>query len=232
MTGLSRLRMTVEELHSLAEKAEVICLNRQNFLKVGYDSARNIIKTFDLTREGFLHNYFFSDGKNFIRNAACLKKKGIKTIEPLTWFWCSQKKYEVVTYTPLPGKTIYETIRDEKDWSIMPSFASYVAFLHQKKIYFRAGHADNYLVQPNKQFALIDVDNTRFVISLRRRAKNLAYIVDHANRNFRELFQRYSFSEFMETYLEAAKINKIKKKVVLFWVHKYLKKQGCLSYLT
>lgn len=232
MTGLSRLRMTLKELQLLAEKTEIICLNRQNFLKVGYDSARNIVKTFDLTRTGLLHNYFFSDGKNFINNAKRLKKKGVQTIEPLTWSWCSSKKYEVITYKPLPGKTVYEVIRDEQDWSILPVFASYIASLHQKKIYFRAGHADNYLVQPNKQFALIDVDNTRFSISLRRRAKNLAYIVDHANRNFKELFQRCSFSEFLEAYFQASRISKIKKKVVFFWIHKYLKKHGCLSYLT
>ena len=81
-----------------------------------------------------------------------------------------------------------------------------IADLHKANIYFRAGHLDNYL-QDEGRFSMIDVDNAKFQISIRQRAKNLSYMYTHAISNKLYFFENYDFDRFIAEYLEAAQIS-------------------------
>lgn len=226
MTKLKRLKISGAELDKLFDNVDVICRNRHDFIKVAIDRpSQTIIKSFDLSRKNFFRRHVISAARNFIKNAKKLKDKGVKTIQPLSWYWCPERGYEVISYVSLPGKTLYDLAKNKINTNVFPLLAAYVAELHAKRIYFRAGHPGNYLLQEGNQFALIDIDNTRFSLSLRRRAKNLAFLYEHSTCNAEGCFSAYSPSKFVQDYFSAAKLNPRVEKIVLRWLKHYLTKQ-------
>jgi len=228
MAALKRVNITANELENLLASATVIRRDRRNGVKVALDEKNQcIIKTFDLSRKSKMRRKpLFSVAGNFIKNATQLRKKGISTIQPSIWLWCKENHYEVVTYPLLPGTDIYATLRKDKDASVLKLLAKYIADLHAKNIYFRAGHSENYLLQDENQLAIIDIDNLRFSINLRRRGKNLAYLYWHSQVNYPECFAEYTFHDFLKDYFAAAKLGKLREKIMLYWMKNALLKRN------
>jgi hypothetical protein len=225
MTALKRQAMTQTDFDALLKNVKVLRLTRLDQVKVA-KKGKNIVKFFGLLEKDFYRRHVYSVATQFVRHAERFQALGLRVIKPIEWYRCKAAMQDVVVYPALPGNSVYELAYGEKGLAILKPFMEYVAHLHHLKVYFRAGHADNYLVTPDGEFALIDMDNARFHINMRRRAKNLSYILDHARRNHKDLYVRYGEKKLIQDYFDAAKLNTNDQK--RFWkiLSQYLEKLG------
>lgn len=99
----------------------------------------------------------------FIRNAQRLEACGIPTVRPLQYFRLPGKRTTAVLYSPLPGSTIAQLVRDGKaDEATIREMALFIRKLHEQGIYFRSLHIGNIVRTPDNQLGLIDVADMSF----------------------------------------------------------------------
>lgn len=169
-----------------------------------------VVKLFYTDHRKWLSQLFHwllpSPAHAFVKNALCLKKLNIIAPFPMRCFYCSELDCYGVVYNLLPGKTMYEALHEQGS-AIIPKWAAFVGELHEKNVYFRAGHARNYLLMDDGQIGLIDIDNLRFGMSFRRCVKNLKYLFDHAKRTGEYSFTPSDVELFMEHYCKASSLS-------------------------
>ncbi len=196
------------------QKSSATVTNSPNSSKKWPKLIRNgdeFTKFFKYGNKGFRRKHINPVATQFVRNAHRISRLGIKTIKPHFWARCPEEALDIVSYTSVPGRTVYNAYQQdqdpallEKDPALLEKLAEYIATLHAKNFYFRHGHSDNYLIQGNGSFAIIDMDNVRYSMNRRRRAKNLFYLLDHAERNNRDLYKNFGITKFLDHYFTHA----------------------------
>lgn len=127
----------------------------------------------------------------FIRNARRLEVCGIPTVRPLQYFSLPGKRTTAVLYSPLPGNTVAQLVRDGKaDKATILEMALFIRMLHEQGIYFRSLHIGNIVRTPDNQFGLIDIAD----MSFRRKPLSNALIkrnFQHFKRQLDPFCKRY-----------------------------------------
>jgi tRNA A-37 threonylcarbamoyl transferase component Bud32 len=222
ITILKQSKISAHQFNELLSTCKLIRNNKYNQPKVGlFEEKKEIIKFFWLDRKSFFRRNIYTVSRQLVCNAEKIHRLGFVTTLPKAWYRCDEKQVEVVIYDFLPGITIYETIAAAHSCEILKPFAAYVAKVHAANIYFRAGHLDNYL-QDDGHFSIIDVDNARFSLSIRQRAKNLSYMYTHATENKLDFFETYDFNRFIDEYLDAARLSPRHQKTLRKHLNNYL----------
>jgi hypothetical protein len=86
--------------------------------------------------------------------------------------------------------------------------AHLLALLHRHRIFFRAVHLGNVLVQPDGAMALIDLSETQFrrlPLSRRLRCVNLRQMMSYPED--RRAIEQFGLERFIQLYLAAAGLN-------------------------
>lgn len=144
----------------------------------------------------------------FIRNARRLAAHDILSVQVLDAGYCPAAARHLVTYQPLPGSTLRQTLTaaDAERPLLIDRFAGYVATLHQKGVYFRSLHFGNVIVSVDqRQLGLIDVANMNFCVtplSVRQRLRNFCHMLRY--RVDQEFLHEYGWPRFVNDYLAAA----------------------------
>ena len=220
---MRRIPLSTNEFDQMLKEQVVLSRGLRSFVALN-EKDNQIIKMFALgNKKSFWRQYISPISNRFMKNARRLAELNVQTIQPCAWYRCKGYQYDVIVYPQCAGTSIYDLVEKNHDVApVLEKLARYIAELHQRKIYFRAGHGGNYLYTGDEKFSLIDVDNTRFSINLRRRAKNIVYIYQHSKESKIECFAAYPFSEFVETYFSVAKLKKKQEQKVRFWIEQYL----------
>ncbi|MCP5538272.1 MAG: hypothetical protein H7A51_18820 [Akkermansiaceae bacterium] len=202
MAPLKRQSIDLSTFENLIEGSEIIVTHKR-WPKVIRKGAV-YTKFFSYDNKGIRRRHLNPVATEFVRNAERITALGINTIRPDFWARCPEAECDVVSYESVPGRTVYNAYQSDQDPGLLTKLAKYIAELHGKNFYFRHGHSDNYLIQDDGSFAIIDMDNVRYSMNRRRKAKNLFYLLDHAVRNDRDLYQRYGVANFLEAYFTSA----------------------------
>ena len=218
---MKRREISAQQIDELLQGKAICRRGRDGDPKVALNSDE-VVKIYYLKRKSFFRRNINTAAGNFVANAKCLAELQITTVKVTGWYRCKERCCDVVIYQALPGKTLYEFKHDDMNEQLLQKLAQFIAALHKKGIYFRAGHGDNYLCLPDGRFALIDIDNLRFSIGLRRVAKNLSYLYKHAADNNFDYLMRYGYERFLEDYFFAAHVSLYKKWLIAHLVRYYL----------
>ena len=140
--------------------------------------------------------------ENFCNNAKRLGELGVDTLVPLAMYSIPHVGRFAVRYRPLAGDTLRDLIKDSRvSESVIAALGEYIAWLHEKGIYFRSLHPGNVVLQPNEKLGLIDVLDCKFSWFARPLTRW------ESERNFRHFF-RYEDGKLIEAGLRAAYSNK------------------------
>ncbi len=210
---LKRQTIPLGEFKKLIDGSKVI-VPRKEWPKVCLKNGE-YIKFFSYKGKGFRRRHINPVATEFVRNAERIARLGIETVKPSYWARCPDAQCDVVICPTIPGRTVYSAYRTDRDLSLFPLFAEYIATLHAKNFYFRHGHSDNYLIRDDSTFAIIDIDNVRFSMNLRRRAKNLFYLLEHSERKNHHLFDQYGVMPFLEQYFHFAGASKDEQQYII-----------------
>lgn len=120
----------------------------------------------------------------FWNNAKTLQALNVATLEPLALFRLADPAWTAVCYTPLPGITLSQLLRENPaEWAqLIAPLARFINRLHAHGIYFRSLHLGNIVQTPDGQFGLIDIADLQH----RRHPLN-----KHLIRRNREHFEKY-----------------------------------------
>jgi tRNA A-37 threonylcarbamoyl transferase component Bud32 len=146
--------------------------------------------------------------QRFVRNAARLAERGFTTVEVLDRAYCPPLKRHVITYRPVPGRTLRDRLQDlpEKVPHHLALAASFIASLHEKGVYFRSLHFGNLIVPSEGEvLGLIDVADMTFrsrPLPVRLRVRNFSHLA--RRREDRETLEQFGWGRFVKSYLAAA----------------------------
>ncbi len=144
----------------------------------------------------------------FAAAAENLSRLGIPTVAVEAVYRIEELKRHAVLYRPIAGATLREAIAaSENPAGTIAGFASFLAELHGKGIYFRSIHFGNVIVTDGGGFGLIDIQEVRFPrlpMGLWKRIRNFKPIFHY--REDRQAIFDYGVEKFAEQYLRAAKI--------------------------
>lgn len=119
--------------------------------------------------------------QRFADNAAALEARGIPCPRVTAVFRIAELDRDAVHYTPLPGITLRERVRQGLDAAeqaqLRTAFNHFVRHLHDLGIYFRSLHLGNVLLTPTGELGLIDISDIRVhrgPLSRFWRARNLS----------------------------------------------------------
>lgn len=159
--SLSQQKLSLDELEKLSAGGEILEADSLG-PKVWRLADGLILKIFRQRRllsSATLRPY----ATRFIKNAQRLDTHGIPTVHPLQYFSLPGKRITAVLYSPLPGSTIAQLVRDGKvDEATIWKMALFIRKLHEQGIYFRSLHIGNIVRTPDNQFGLIDVADMSF----------------------------------------------------------------------
>lgn len=162
---------------------------------------------------------FFPYASRFVRNAGLLAERGICTVNVLEVAYCAAAERHLVTYRPLPGKTLRSALASaETDRSrLLAEFACFVAGLHQKGVYFRSLHFGNVIVaDEGRELGLIDIADMslrRGSLPLRLRARNFKHMLRY--REDVGYLAEFGIRRFLDRYLAAANLSTQEQKTFL-----------------
>ncbi len=180
-----------EEYQQLIKGAEII--EQDSFrIKVLETKNNEMIKLFRRKRlfsTALLKPY----AVRFVDNAKKLHSLGIPTINIKQMLWCPSIKRHIVIYEKLEGELLREAlIKDQENpTELFQQFASFIAHLHEKGVYFRSAHLNNILLLPNGAFGLIDISDMqikRQSLNTNLRQRNFEHILRY--QEDKDLFRK------------------------------------------
>jgi tRNA A-37 threonylcarbamoyl transferase component Bud32 len=189
-----------EEYQQLIKGADII--EQDSFgLKVLETKNNEMIKLFRRKRlfsTALLKPY----AVRFVDNAKKLHSLGIPTINIKQMLWCPSIKRHIVIYEKLEGELLREAlIKDQENpTELFQQFASFIAKLHEKGVYFRSAHLKNILLLPNGTFGLIDISDMqikRQSLNINLRQRNFEHILRY--QEDKDLFRK-SLDSFLLRY--------------------------------
>lgn len=146
--------------------------------------------------------------QRFVGNAGRLAARGFTTVEILDRAYCPPLKRHVITYRPVPGRTLRDRLLalPAEVPQHLALAASFIASLHEKGVYFRSLHFGN-LIVPNEGDVLgvIDVADMTFrsrPLPVRLRVRNFGHLA--RRREDQEILEQFGWDRFVERYLAAA----------------------------
>lgn len=117
----------------------------------------------------------------------------------------------VLAYEALPGVPLSDLLDQMADGTekraVMLATARYYSALHRQGVYCRPTHFRNIIVDADRSFGLIDVQNIRFwplSLSLQGRARNFRHIFKYPEH--RRHLKEFGVDEFMNAYMDASGI--------------------------
>ncbi|MBT5230826.1 MAG: toluene tolerance protein [Methylococcales bacterium] len=198
--------ITNHEFEALVENAKILEQDKRGG-KVFLTTDNRIVKCFRAKRHSISSNRIWPYATRFMNNAIKLKQRGITSVAVTHNYFIPEKSRYAVVYPLLPGKTIREALQGDESLS---GTISYIAHLHDKGIYFRSLHFGNILLQPDNQYALIDIADMQFHwfnLSLFSRLRNFRHLLLYPQDKAAIL--AYGKNETLKTYLEATQLSKL-----------------------
>jgi hypothetical protein len=124
----------------------------------------------------------------------------------------TDRDLHVIVYEPLPGRTAREMFEEIDDCSPMAMrLARYVALLHDRGVYFAGGHTDNYIVQPNGEFGIIDIQDSWVLptaLNSVHRALSFRILLKYPEDRA-ALSVNGRLKPFVDTYLDATRLGRL-----------------------
>ncbi len=160
-----------------------------------------------------------------------LTKRGIKTMQLIAAYDCPEQQAYVISYYKVPGISIDNLLRQNTDQAyrqrMLCKTVEFLEVLHSRGINCRSAHAGNILYD-NGQFALIDMEKTKFLVTARSRARAVCYLLTHSVKGKIEsntpakTTQEITIS--VQAYLIKAQLSKCARKLFIYFFNQYLKK--------
>jgi len=197
-----------DDFSKLIEHSRVLACDNDGNPKVYLRPDHQIIKCFPVKNR--LKRMIGSHLKRFVKITKKLESAKINTVKPEKTYYCKSLRLECLSYPHITGKTLRDCA-NAGEFNLLTAYAQFLGQLHQKNIYFRGGHLGNIIVT-GKGFALIDVTNTKFKVSVRRRIKNLKYILNYGND--KTVFNHYGKENFVRKYLDASDLSTREKEKI------------------
>lgn len=142
----------------------------------------------------------------FCRAARLLAERGIASVEVVAAYRLPSPGRQAVVYRELPGESLRTAAADpERRERLMAALAPFFARLHERGVYFRAGHLGNLIVGPGGELALVDLVDTWFhraPLGPSRRARNFKPLL--ASAEDRAILAAFGLERFLGLYLAAA----------------------------
>ena len=165
-----------------------------------------IVKLFRVKR-WLSASVFYPYNLRFLRNSRRLRRMGFICVEVDEIFYCHAIRRYGLVYRRLDGTPLDELLvsADARARELFADYATFIAMLHARRIYFRSLHPGNILLLPGGGFGLIDVADMRFPwlpLSTAKRRRNLR----HAFRSeeFKLALRQLPAEVFVSAYLDAA----------------------------
>jgi len=200
-------KITKQQYLNLIDGAEVLEKDGSG-IKVLDTKKGEIIKLF--RRKRFFSTALFNPyAVRFVNNAQRLRALGIPSITINRLLWCSEIKRHIVIYQRLEGELLRDVLgeKTEQKNELFRKFATFIAQLHQSGVYFRSAHLRNILVQPNGDFALIDISDMQI--------KAKALPIKLCQRNFQHILRyqedknllKPQLDNFLSAYASVSKLS-------------------------
>lgn len=105
----------------------------------------------------------FPYAQRFASNTEALRKRDIPCPRILATYRVAEIERDVVHYAPLPGDTLRQLITGAvpPPRALLTQFATFVAGLHERGVYFRSLHLGNVVMTPEGELGLIDIADLR-----------------------------------------------------------------------
>ena len=203
--GFPGQRMDAAAFHALVGRATVI--ERDGFGEKVLQTPEGLMVKIFRRKRLLTSAALFPYARRFIRNARLLAERGIPTVSVAGYAYCPALGRHVVTYHPLPGRTLRSCLQSEgRDPDrLLAAVAVFMAALHRQGVYFRSLHFGNIIVTPEMTFGLIDMADMTIgskPLDIGRRARNFRHLVRY--REDTAHLQGFGCARFLEEYLESA----------------------------
>ncbi len=214
--------LSQEEFQELTKDAKVLRVHPRRGDVVYLTPEQKILKLYHRKSHSYCRHLTHTHTQRVLRNYKKLQKRNIDCMQPSEVYRYIDRSFDVVIYNFKPGTTVRDLLK-QGDVSVLDELAVYIAMLHNHNIYFQDGHMGNYLVTTAQQFYLLDIHFMKFRIDLRRRAKNLVFLLTHHDDV--EDMLRFGLQRFIDHYLAAAKLSSWKRYIVLAYLRRYLRQR-------
>lgn len=148
-------------------------------------------------------SFFYPYALRFVKNAAKLTNKGIRTLKVIDAYKIPSIKRTAVHYEELEGETLRDhIIQHSLNDDITRKLASFVAGLHNEGIYFRSLHFGNILIIRENGFGLIDISDMKIKnssLNVRMRIRNFHHLTRYeTDRSFLKLSKDLFTGEYLK----------------------------------
>lgn len=202
-------RLSEAEFNTLLAAHQVLEEDRYG-VKVLLTNDDKIIKVFRLKRY-FSTALFSPYAQRFKDNAEKLAQLGITTVAVERIAHCPELKKHLIIYPLIKGDTLRDLLHQQFSASLIEQLADFIAKLHESGVYFRSLHLGNILQTENKQLALIDIADLRFVgkpLTINLRIRNFAHLFRY--QQDKQFLLDYGLDNFFSRYLEQANKPRLK----------------------
>jgi tRNA A-37 threonylcarbamoyl transferase component Bud32 len=168
---------------------KVVLLAEHRYLKIFYHKSK------------LSKSRLYSRARQFSRNAAKLKKRGITTVGILDIFKTKEPRRDCVCYHGIPGNTVRNQLEQQpQDLTLSRQVGSYIARLHDAGVMFRSLHFGNIIQLPDGRLGLIDIADMRlnvFTLNNSQRKRNFQHVF-----RYQEDLDVIQLDAFIEGYVQ------------------------------
>ncbi len=208
--------LTAEQFDDLCSKGDVLQRDASG-VKVLRLADGQMVKIF--RRKHLLSSAWFRPyARRFRQNAERLAALGISTVRVNRLCRCPSRARHLVFYEPLAGTGLREYLAEKvENCRILEEFASFLAELHAKGIYFRSIHFGNVIVLPGQAgFGLIDIADLSFhsaPLAFRLRLRNFRHFLRY--REDRKSLECFGLDRFIGLYAEHSGLSVDQQSIVM-----------------
>ena len=201
-------QLSLDAYQQLVSTSEILEQDRHG-IKVLKTGDGIIVKTFRrkrLVSSDLIKSY----AVRFVDNARKLKSLGFNTVDIVDLYYCKSIKRTLVSYLPLPGKTLRATLQNQGyNDELMTMFAQLLARMHEKGVFFRSCHFNNIIVANGMDsLGLIDLADMKILsrrLSIYRRIRNFRHLARYAVD--RQSIRTFGVDHFVDVYSKSSDIS-------------------------
>ena len=150
---------------------------------------------------------FYPYAKRFADNAKALKQRNIPCPQIIAVYRIPSIQRDGVYYAPLAGMTIRQLHNDKNTPNdLQRRLGQFIAFLHDKGVYFRSLHFGNVILTPENELGLIDIADLRCQpkpLSENKRLRNFTHLFRY-QEDRQWLIENDSGESFLEGYRQGS----------------------------
>lgn len=194
--------------------------------KVFEDQQDNIIKLFYPKKRLFTSTRFRPQAMKFQSNIVLLKQYGYTVPTIRTIQYCRELNTYLVHYPKIVAQDVRTLVR-AGNINLINEVAKLLVELHQKGIIFRAIHLENLMIQPNGDFALIDISDVKFKhrsLGFYSRYRNFVHLF--SNPTDRAFWREYGYERFLAQYFAVAGLSKAAERLIVRLVKRAMAKKA------